>query len=78
MENENKVEYYVISENAEYDSNKFKYQLVDIQIETFTNQIKDEELRDRLLNNNKEKHDEEKEKLLYDLSLLENISEIKQ
>ena len=78
MENKNNVEYYVISENVEYDSKKFKYQLVDIQMETFTNQIKDEEMRDRLLNNNIEKYDEEKEKLLFDLSLLENVSEIKQ
>ena len=78
MESENKVEYYVISENAEYDSKKFKYQLVDIQMENFSNQIKDEEIRDRLLNNNIEKYDEEKKQLLYDLSLLENVSEIKQ
>ena len=78
MESENKVEYYVISENVEYDLNKFKYQLADIQIETFTNQIKDEEMSDRLLKNNIEKYDEEKEKLLFDLSLLENVSEIKQ
>ena len=77
MESENKVEYYIISENVEYDSKKFKYQLVDIQMETFTNQIKDEEIRDRLLDNNIEKYDEEKEKLLFDLSLLENVSEIK-
>jgi len=47
-------------------------------METFTNQIKDEEIRDRLLDNNIEKYDEEKKQLLYDLSLLENVSEIKQ
>ena len=78
MENQNNVEYYVIAENVEYDSKKFKYQLVDIQLENFTNQIRDEEMRDRLLNNNIEKYDEEKRKLLYDLSLLQNESEIKQ
>ena len=78
MESENKVEFYVIAENVEYDSKKFKYQLVDIQLETFTNQIKDEEMRDRLLNNNIEKYEEEKQQLLFDLSLLENVSEIKQ
>ena len=77
MENSN-IQYYEIAKNVECDSNKFKYQLVDIQIENFTNQIKDEEIRDRLLNKNVEKYDEEKEKLLYDLSLLENVSEIKQ
>ena len=78
MENENKVEFYVIAEKVEYDSNKFKYNLFDIEMETFTKQIKDEEMRDRLLNNNIEKYDEEKQKILYDLSLLENVSEIKQ
>jgi len=77
MENSN-IQWYEIGQNIEYDSKKFKYQLVDIQIETFTNIIKDEEIRDRLLNNNIEKYDEEKKQLLYDLSLLENVSEIKQ
>ncbi len=77
MENNNNVQYYLIGENKEYDSKKFRYQLVDIQMENFTNQIKDEEIRDKLLDNNIEKYDEEKEKLLFDLSLLENVSEIK-
>ena len=77
MENNNNVQYYVIGENKEYDSKKIRYQLVDIQMETFTNQIKDEEMRDRLLNKNIEKYDEEKKQLLFDLSLLENVSEIK-
>ncbi len=77
MENSN-IQYYEIAKNVEYDSKKFNYQLVDIQIETFTNKIKDEKIRDILLNNNLEKYDEEKEQLLFDLSLLENVSEIKQ
>ena len=77
MENSN-IQYYEIAKNVEYDSKKFNYQLVDIQIETFTNKIKDEKIRDILLNNNLEKYDEEKEQLLFDLSLLENASEIKQ
>ena len=59
MENSN-IQWYEIGQNIEYDSKKFKYQLVDIQIETFTNIIKDEEIRDRLLNNNIEKYDEKK------------------
>ena len=78
MENNNNIQYYVISENVEYDSKKFKYQLVDIQMENLSEQIKDEEMRDRLLNNNIEKYEEEKKQLLFDLSLLENESEIKQ
>jgi hypothetical protein len=77
MENSN-IQYYEIAKNVEYDSKKFNYQLVDIQMETFTNKIKDEKIRDILLNNNLEKYDEEKEQLLFDLSLLENVSEIKQ
>jgi len=77
MENSN-IQYYEIAKNVECDSNKFKYQLVDIQMENFSNQIKDEEIRDILLDNNIEKYDEEKKQLLYDLSLLENVSEIKQ
>ena len=78
MENQNNVQYYLINKNIQIDSNKFKYQLVDIQLETFTNQIKDEEIRDVLLNNNIDKYYDEKQKILYDLSLLENVSEIKQ
>ena len=77
MENNN-VQYYVIKTNTEYDSNKFKYSLVDIQMENFSERIKDEEIRDKLLNKNLEKYDDEKKQILYDLSLLENISDIKQ
>ena len=78
MESENNIQYYLINENAQYNSNKFKYKLDDLQLETFANQIKDEEMRDILLKNDLKKYDDEKEKLLYDLSLLENVSEIKQ
>ena len=78
MESENNIQYYLINKNAQYNSNKFKYKLDDIQLETFANQIKDEEMRDILLRNDLKKYDDEKEKLLYDLSLLENVSEIKQ
>mgnify|MGYP000894681997 CR=1 FL=1 len=76
MESENNIQYYLINENAQYNSNKFKYKLDDIQLETFTNQIKDEEMRDVILKNDLKKYDDEKEKLLYDLSLLENFSEM--
>jgi hypothetical protein len=77
MENNN-VQYYTIKTNIEYDSNKFKYSLVDIQMENFSERIKDEEIRDKLLNKNLDKYEYEKQQLLYDLSLLENISDIKQ
>ena len=77
MENPN-FQYYVVNQNAAYDSKKFKYKIEDIQMESFSNQFRDEEMRDTLLENDMKKYDEEKENILYDLSLLENISEIKQ
>jgi hypothetical protein len=80
MENNN-VQYYVIKTNTEIDSNKFKYSLVDIQMENISERIKDESIKDAILlkpNEYKEKYDNEKQQLLYDLSLLENISDIKQ
>ena len=43
--------------------------------------IKDESIKDAILlkpNEYKEKYDNEKQQILYDLSLLENISDIKQ
>ncbi len=80
MENNN-VQYYVIKTNAEYDSNKFKYSLIDIEMENISERIQDESIKDAIIlkpNEYKEKYDNEKQQLLYDLSLLENISDIKQ
>jgi len=78
MESDNTVQYYLISTNVLYDSNKFRYSLNHIQMETFQDQIKDKEIKDKLLNNNNNKYIDEKQKLLYFLRLLENISDIKQ
>ena len=50
MENPN-VQYYVVNQNASYDSKKFKYKIEDIQVESFSNQFRDEEMRDTLLKN---------------------------
>ena len=76
MENNN-IQYYDLGSKI-YDSNKFKYSLIDIQMENFSNIIKDESLRDAIImkqDEYKEKYDEEKQKLLHDLSLLENVTE---
>ena len=81
MENNNNVQYYVLKTNVEIDSKKFKYSLIDIQMENFSERIKDESIKDAIIlkqNEYKEKYDNEKQQLLYDLSLLENISDIKQ
>ena len=80
MENNN-VKFYVINTNVEYDANKFKYSLIDMEMENISERIKDESIKDAIIlkpNEYKEKYDNEKQQLLYDLSLLENISDIKQ
>ena len=80
MENNNNVQYYEIKSKS-YDSKRFNYSLVDIQMENISEAIKDESIKDAIFLNEdeyKEKYEEEKQQLLYDLSLLENISETKQ
>jgi hypothetical protein len=80
MENNNNVQYYEIKSKS-YDSKGFNYSLVDIQMENISEVIKDESIKDAIFLNEdeyKEKYAEEKQQLLYDLSLLENISETKQ
>ena len=82
MENPN-VKYYEIPSTS-YDLNKLKYSLVDIQIDNISKFIKDESIRDAIIlkpdeykEKYKEKHEREKQQLLYDLALLENVSEIR-
>ena len=80
MENNNNVQYYEIKSKS-YDLKRFNYSLVDIQMENISEVIKDESIKDAIFLNEdeyKEKYEEEKQQLLYDLSLLENISETKQ
>lgn len=77
MENPN-IQYYQIKSRT-YDSNKFKYSLVDIQMENISKMIKDESIKDAIVlepEQYKNKYDEEKQQLLNDLALLENTSEI--
>ena len=77
MENPN-VQYYQIKSST-YDSNKFKYSIVDIQMENISEMIKDECIKDAIIlepEQYKNKYDEEKQQLLNDLALLENTSEI--
>ena len=76
MENSN-VKYYEINSTS-HDSNKFKYSFVDIQMDNISQSIKDESLKDAMLlkpDDYKRKYDDEREQLLYDLSLLENVTE---
>ena len=80
MENNNNVQYYEIQSKS-YDLKRFNYSLVDIQMENISEVIKDESIKDAIFLNEDEykvKYEEEKQQLLYDLSLLENISETKQ
>ena len=80
MENNNNVQYYEMKSKS-YDSKRFNYSLVDIQMENISEAIKDESIKNAIFLNEdeyKEKYAEEKQQLLYDLSLLKNISETKQ
>ena len=77
MENPN-VQYYEIRSKP-FNINKFKYSFVDIQMDNISQSIKDESLKDAMLlkpDQYKEKYNDEKQQILYDLSLLENTSEI--
>ena len=77
MENPN-VQYYEIRSKP-FNINKFKYSFLDIQMDNISQSIKDESLKDAMLlkpDQYKEKYNDEKQQILYDLSLLENTSEI--
>ena len=49
MESDNNTHFFLINQHATYDSKKFKYKLEDIELEIFSEQIRDEEMRDTLL-----------------------------
>ena len=77
MENQN-VQYYEIGRKI-FDSNKINYSLDHIYMENFSKVVKDESIRDALILDKEEynkKYEDEKNKLLFDLSLLELTSEI--
>ena len=77
MENQN-VQYYEIGRKI-FDSNKINYSLDHIYMENFSKVVKDESIRDALILDKEEynkKYEDEKNKLLFDLSLLELSSEI--
>ena len=77
MENQN-VQYYEIGRKI-FDSNKINYSLDHIYMENFSKVVKDESMRDALILDKEEynkKYEDEKNKLLFDLSLLELTSEI--
>ena len=72
------VKYY-LTRPTKLDPQKFKYSLVDIQMENISGIIKDEYIKDAIVlepNQYKEKYNDEKQQLLNDLALLENTSEI--
>ena len=77
MENQN-VQYYEIGRKI-FDSNKINYSLDHIYMENFSKVVKDESIRDAIILDKEEynkKYEDEKNKLLFDLSLLELTSEI--
>ena len=76
MEKEQTTKMYELYSGRHYSSDKFKYSLQDIQFENIMEGIHDDDLRTAILNPNeiKSKMDEEREALLNDLALLENIS----
>ena len=77
MENKN-VQFFDLGKKI-YDSNKFNYSLDDIYMDNFSKVVKDESIRDAIILDKEEynkKYEDEKNKLLFDLSLLELSSEI--
>ena len=69
---------YIEIRSKEHDSKKFKYSLPELQLENISDSIKDEYLRDAIMNPGvlEYKYEDEKQELLFDLSLMENTSEI--
>lgn len=73
------VKYFEISGERDIPANKFQYSLPDIQLENISEGIHDEYLLTAITNpeNLQEITRNENEQILYDLALLENISELK-
>ena len=78
MENTETVKFYEIGTKV-HDSKKFEFSLVNIQMDNISEGVRDEYLRDAIINPTilEEKYDEEKQAILNDLALLENSSEIR-
>ena len=79
MENTETVQYFETG-FKKLDSKKFEFSLQDIQLDNISDGVKDEYLRDAIINPTilEEKYDEEKQAILNDLALLENTSEIRE
>ena len=74
----NNVQYYEIHGKQKIiPIEKFKYSLLDIQLENISEGIRDDYLKTAILEPEhlQEKFQEEKEAILYDLALLENTGE---
>jgi len=77
--NDNVQYYEIYGKQRIIPTEKFKYTLLDIQLENISEGIRDDYLKTAILEPETlhEKYKEEKESILYDLSLLENTGEVK-
>ena len=75
-ENGNVQYYEIYGKQKMIPIEKFKYTLLDIQLENISEGIRDDYLKTAILEpeNLQQKFQEEKEAILYDLTLLENTS----
>ncbi len=75
-ENDNVQYYEIYGKQKMIPIEKFKYTLLDIQLENISEGIRDDYLKTAILEpeNLQQKFQEEKEAILYDLTLLENTS----
>ena len=76
-ENDNVQYYEICGMQKIIPIEKFKYSLLDIQLENISEGIRDDYLKTAILEPETlhEKYKEEKEAILYDLALLENTGE---
>jgi len=79
VKNDNVQYYEIYGKQKMIPIEKFKYTLLDIQLENISEGIRDDYLKTAILEpeNLQQKFQEEKEAILYDLTLLENIGEYK-
>jgi hypothetical protein len=76
VKNDNVQYYEIYGKQKMIPIEKFKYTLIDIQLENISEGIRDDYLKTAILEpeNLQQKFQEEKEAILYDLTLLENTS----
>ena len=76
VKNDNVQYYEIYGKQKMIPIEKFRYTLIDIQLENISEGIRDDYLKAAILEpeNLQQKFQEEKEAILYDLTLLENTS----